>query len=96
MNDFIGKLRECSRKKVYRLLEAAQVKWDSNKQVFLWVEDGLVLEDLQLQKKHRGSEDDGSDDDELAGWVRKDEKEDGMLEEETQEVVVMEEEEKAL
>lgn len=96
MNDFIGKLRECSRKKVYRLLEADQIKWDSMKQVFLWVEDGLLLEDLQLQKKHRGSEDDGSEDEGFGGLEEAKEKGDGMLEEEPQEVVVMEEEEKAL
>jgi hypothetical protein len=92
MNDFIGKLRECSRKKVYRLLEADQIKWDSMKEVFLWVEDNLVLEDLQLQKKHRGSMDEDSDDG-FGGPVLAKEKEDGML---TEEVVVLEKDEKAL
>jgi hypothetical protein len=61
------------------------------KEVFLWVEDNLVLEDLQLQKKHRGSmdEEDGSDDG-FGPPVEAKEKGDKMQEE--TEVVVLEEE----
>lgn len=56
MNNVIKKFRECSRRKLYRLMDSELVQFKDGK--FIYRETGLEVEDLQLQKKYREDLDD--------------------------------------
>merc|ERR1712066_138687 len=63
MKNYMKKLRETSRKKIYREMNKKLIIWNIYKHAFVYKEDDTEVQGLQLQKKHRPEED--SDDNEM-------------------------------